>query len=148
MTRVVVKLVALATGAMLATSAFAQNAKDVLGPTVFVPIDNEPAPKLIVDPPLPGPLAGGMVIVQYRVENFHIVPVFGANALKVSPRVGHLHVTVDELPWHWADASDDKTIVVVGLPAGQHKLGIELAAPDHHVITGQTLTFTVPAPAK
>ena len=52
---------------------------------------HEPSPKLIVDPPLPGALAQGVVWIQYRVENVHIAPVFGTGALNVSPRVGHLH---------------------------------------------------------
>jgi hypothetical protein len=30
--------------------------------------------------------------------------VFGAGALQASPRIGHLHVIVDDLPWWWADA--------------------------------------------
>jgi Family of unknown function (DUF6130) len=38
-------------------------------------------------------------------RELHIAPVFGAGALAVSPRVGHVHVTVDDAPWHWADAS-------------------------------------------
>ena len=40
-------------------------------------IENEPAPRLIADPPLPEQLARGVVEIQYRVENLHIVPVFG-----------------------------------------------------------------------
>jgi hypothetical protein len=48
--------------------------------------ENEPSPKLIVDPPLPEGLPLGVFGAQYRVENLHIVPVFGAGALKVSPR--------------------------------------------------------------
>jgi Family of unknown function (DUF6130) len=91
-----------------------------------------------------GPLAHGAVLIPYRVENLRILPVLGASALSVSPRVGHLHVTVDDLPWHWGDFSDSNTIVVVGLPPGQHKVLIELADPS----TGQTVTFTVPASAK
>ena len=75
--------------------------------------------KLVVDPPLMGPLAHGAVLIPYRVENLRILPVLGASALNVSPRVGHLHVTVDDLPWHWGDFSDSNTIVVVGLPPGQ-----------------------------
>ena len=31
---------------------------------------------------------------------------------------------------------------------GQHKVLIELADPDHQIFTGQTVTFTVPGPAK
>ncbi len=95
-----------------------------------------------------GPLAHGAVLIPYRVENLRILPVLGASALNVSPRVGHLHVTVDDLPWHWGDFSDSSTIVVVGLPPGQHKVLIELADPVHNIFTGQTVTFTVPAPAK
>jgi hypothetical protein len=39
---------------------------------------------------------------------------------------------------------------VVGLPPGQHKVLIELVNAEHHVFTGQgqTVTFTVPGPAK
>ena len=133
---------------MLATSAFAQSAGDARAPTPFLPIQNEPAPKLFVDPPLAEPLADrGAVIIPYRTENFRILPVFGAGARDVSPRAGHLHVTVDDLPWHWADAGDNHTVVVVGLPPGQHKVLIELATPEHQVLAGQAVTFTVPRTA-
>jgi hypothetical protein len=100
---------AVAAGTVLATNAFAQSAREISGASPFVAIDNEPAPRLIVDPPLPDQLARGLVEIQYRVENVHIVPVFGAGALNVSPRVGHLHVTIDDLPWHWTDPSGVNT---------------------------------------
>jgi len=83
---------------VLTTGAFAQSAKAVRGADPYVSIENEPAPKLIVDPPAPEALAMGAVHLQYRAENVHIVPVFGAGALNASPRVGHLHITVDDLP--------------------------------------------------
>lgn len=136
----------LAAGIMLAMSAFAQSAKDVRGGSPYVAIENEPAPKLIVDPPLPDQLARGLVQIQYRAENVHIVPVFGVGALNISPRVGHLHITVDDLPWHWADASDSNTVDLVGLPSGEHKVLIELVDTAHHVFPGQakTVMFTVP----
>ena len=150
MTTLIKTLAAVAAGTVLATSAFAQSAREVRGPSPYAAIENEPAPKLIVDPPLPDLLARGVVQIQYRVENVRIVPVFGAGARNVSPRVGHLHITVDDLPWHWADTSDNNTIDVVGLPPGQRKVLIELVNPEHHVFTGQgqTVTFTVPGPAK
>ncbi len=144
MTTLIQALAAAAIGTMLASSASAQSAKDILGPTPFEPVASEPAPKLIVDPPLAEPLSRGAVVLQYRTENFHIAPVFGPGARDVSPRVGHLHVSVDDLPWHWADAGNTNTIVVVGLPPGHHKILIDLAGPDHHVYTGQTVSFTVP----
>lgn len=122
------------------------SARDIRGASPYVAINNEPAPKLIVDPPLPEGLPLGIFWAQYRVENLHIVPVFGKGARQVSPRVGHLHITVDDLPWWWADASDSNTIDIAGLPPGQHKVKIELVDPNHNVFPGQvaTLTFTVP----
>ena len=137
-------------GTMLATSAFAQSARETRGPTPYFAVENEPAPKLIVDPALPSPLALGVVQIQYRVENVRIVPVFGEAALKISPRVGHLHITVDDLPWGWADASDLNTIDMAGVPPGQHKVKIELVDANHNVFPGQaaTVTFTVPAQTK
>src|ERR1700754_1370965 len=99
-------LAALVAGILLAMGAFAQSAKDVRGGSPYLTIEKESAPKLIVDPPLPEGLALGVFWAQYRVENLRIVPVFGAGALQASPRVGHLHVTVDDLSWWWADASD------------------------------------------
>jgi hypothetical protein len=83
----------------------------------LIAIENEPPAKLIVDPPLPEPLAAGKVFIQYRTENLRVVPVFGKGALSVSPRIGHIHITVDDLPWHFVDASGE-TIILVGLPPG------------------------------
>jgi hypothetical protein len=139
-------LIAAAAGTVLATNAFAQSAREVRGALPYVAVENEPAPKLIVDPPLPEGLAQGVFWAQYRVENVRIVQVFGAGARQVSPRVGHLHITVDDLPWWWADASDNNTVDIAGLPAGQHKVKIELVDPNHNVFPGQatTLTFIIP----
>jgi len=139
-------LAAAAAGTLLASGAFAQSAKEVRGGSPYVEIKNEPAPKLIVDPPLREGLALGIVWIQYRVENLRIVPVFGEGATKVSPRVGHLHITVDDLPWWWADASDNNTIDIAGLPVGQHTVRIELVNANHQIFPGQTkiVTFTLP----
>ena len=140
-------LAAAVAGTMLATSAFAQSARDIRGASPYVAIENEPAPRLIVDPPLPEGLPLGVFWAQYRVENLRILPVFGTGALQASPRIGHLHVTVDDVPWWWADASDNNTIDIAGLPPGKHQVKVELVDPNHNVIPGQvrTLKFTVPA---
>jgi hypothetical protein len=145
MTMLIKTLATAVAAAVLATGALAQSAGDAGNPPVFFSIKNEPAPKLIVDAPLPGPLARGAVLIPYRTENFRILPLFGEAASQVSPRVGHLHVTVDDAPWRWADTGGGtNTIVVVGLPPGQHKVKLELASPEHEIFTGQTVTFTVP----
>jgi Family of unknown function (DUF6130) len=141
-------LAAIAGSLLFATAALAQSATEVRIPSPLAGIANEPAPKLIVAPPLPGPLARGAVLIPFRVENLRILPVLGTAARNVSPRVGHVHVTVDDLPWRWAHFDDTNTVVVNGLPPGPHKVLIELADPEHNVITGQTVTFTVPPPAK
>jgi hypothetical protein len=136
---------AVATGILLATIAFAQSAREVHEASPYVSIKDEPPPKLIVDPPLPNLLDQGVVWIQYRVENVRIVPVFGASALNVAPRIGHLHIHFDDLPWLWADASGINTIDLAGVPAGQHKVLIELVDANHHAFPGQakTVTFTV-----
>ena len=143
-------LAAVAAGTVLATNAFAQSTREVREVSPYVAIENEAPPKLIVDPtPLAAGLAHGIVWIQYRVENVHIVPVFGAAALNVSPRIGHLHVHIDDLPWGWVEANNVNTISVAGLPPGQHKMLVELVDAQHHVFAGctecrQTVTFTVP----
>ena len=146
MTTLITTLAVVAIGTVLATSALAQSAKDIRGPSPYVAVKNEPAPKLIVDPPLPEGLAQGVFWAQYRVENLRIVPVFGTGARQVSPRIGHLHVIVDDLPWWWADAGDNNTVDIANLPPGQHKVTIQLVDADHTVFPGQvkTLTFTIP----
>jgi len=141
-------LAAMAAGALFAATAFAQSvlaqsARDIRGPSPLVAIENEPPAKLIVDPPLAEQLAQGLVFIQYRTENLRVVPVFGKGALDVSPRIGHLHITVDDAPWHFVDASGE-TVIVVGLKPGAHKVLFELADPTHRVITSETVSFTLP----
>ena len=121
------------------------SAKDVRGATPYIELKNEPAPKLIVDPPLPDLLDQGVVWIQWRAENVHILPVFGKGALNASPRIGHLHIHVDDLPWWWADPSNVTTIDLAGMPPGPHKILIELVNANHEVFPGQskTVTFTV-----
>lgn len=140
-------LAAAAAAAVFATNAFGQSAREIRGASPYVAVENEPAPKLIVDPPLPEGLAQGVFWAQYRVESLRIAQVFGPGALNVSPRVGHLHFTVDDRPWWWADASDNNTIDIAGLPAGQHKVKIVLVDANHGPFPGQvvTLNFTVPS---
>ncbi|QLE59365.1 hypothetical protein FD725_13095 [Nostoc sp. TCL26-01] len=119
------------------------SARDIIGASPLIAIANEAPPKLIVDPPLPEPLAQGRVFIQYRTENLRVLPVFGKDALEVSPHIGHIHITVDDAPWHFVDASGE-TIILVGLEPGTHKVLIELADPTHKVITSETVTFAVP----
>lgn len=121
------------------------SARDVRGPSPLVAVEDEPPAKLIVDVPLPQPLAQGRVFIQYAVKNLRVMPVFGQGALNVSPRIGHIHVTVDETRWHFIDASGE-TLVIVGLAPGPHKVLIQLADPVHRVIASEVVDFIVPNP--
>ena len=132
----------------LAPSVSAQPLKGDQKAIPFVTIDDEPPAELHVDQPVPGALARGAVIIPYHTKHFRILPVFGSTALAVSPRAGHLHVSVDGLPWRWADAGDNGAVVVNGLPAGPHKVLIELATPVHGVLTGKEVQFVVPVVAR
>ena len=129
----------------IATGASAQTAWQG-GATPYIEIKDEPAPKLIVDAPLAEGLPPGLVWIQYRVENVRIGPVLGKGALQTSPRVGHLHITVDDLPWLWADTSNSNTIDIFGLPPGPHKVTIDLVDANHNLFPGQrkVVSFTMP----
>jgi hypothetical protein len=131
----------------LATAASAQSPNGEREASQFVPIANEPPAELAVDPPLAVPLARGAAIIPYRTRHFRILPIFGAAALDVTPRAGHLHVSVDDLPWRWADAGGNGAVVVNGLPTGPHRILIKLALPDHRVIAAQSVAFVIPATA-
>jgi hypothetical protein len=128
---------------MMGASASAQTASDTWPAAPVVPLQNEPPAKLIVNQALAGPLAEGRVVIQYRAENLHFVPVFGPAALAVSPRIGHIHVSLDDLPWVWMMASGEP-VTLNGLPPGPHKITIHLETANHQQLDEGFVTFTVP----
>ncbi|WP_395406885.1 DUF6130 family protein [Pseudoduganella sp. UC29_106] len=113
------------------------------GAPALLPLESEPAPKLLAYPPIPDALARGVVIIQFRTENVRLMPVFGAKATEVTPRLGHLHVTVDNWQGTWAHTSNDP-IILVGLPPGPHKILLEIAETNHKILAAETVSFTVP----
>jgi hypothetical protein len=129
--------------ALCASGAFAQTAREIRGPAGVVPLASEPPAKIIIDPPLADSLAHGRVVIQYRTENLRIVQVFGPTALDVSPRIGHVHVTVDDAPWRWADASGEP-LIVNGLRSGPHKILIELVNANHQTLDQGVVNFVIP----
>jgi hypothetical protein len=126
-------------GLLLAANAWSQDASSLV-----VPRENEPAPKLLVEQPLPGPLANGVAYIPYKVENLRILPIGGPASRDVSPRVGHLHISVDDLPWQWADYGQSDTIILINLPKGEHKVRIQAVDTEGGVLTSQTVTFKAP----
>jgi Family of unknown function (DUF6130) len=104
----------IALGGILVTQSATQSAKDIRGSSPLITIENEPPARLIVDPPIPESLAAGRVFIQYRTENLRVTPVFGKGALQVSPRIGHIHITVDDsgllcrTRWRHATPDEDR----------------------------------------
>jgi hypothetical protein len=125
------------------TAVCGQGVADSDSRPAILPLESETAPKLIAYPPLAEPLARGVVIIQYRAEHTRIMPVFGKAAVDVSPRLGHLHVTVDDWKGTWAHTSEDP-IILVGLTPGTHRVRLEVADPTHKILTSTTVTFIVP----
>jgi hypothetical protein len=128
---------------LVAASAAAQTAREVRGAAAVEPLQNEPPAKIVIDPPLAESLSHGRVVIQYRAENLHIVPAFGPAALAVSPRIGHIHVTVDDASWVWADASGEP-VILNGLPPGPHKVRIQLETANHQLLDQGIAQFAVP----
>ena len=140
-----VTLVCLAAVAFCTTTALAQKPTDSCGPTKVIPLTGEEPPaKIFIDPPLEEPLASrGVVVIHYCAQNLRLVPVFGPNALAVSPRVGHVHVRLDDAPWVWMEGSD-KPIILGSLPPGPHKVRLELMDANHRKLDEGTVSFVVP----
>ncbi|MGO9236251.1 MAG: DUF6130 family protein [Methylocella sp.] len=142
MTTVLMSLAAMAT-AMSVSGVVAQTVREIRGPAGVIPLAGEPPAKTIIDPPLPDALARGLVVIQYRTENLRTAQVFGRAALDVSPRIGHIHVTLDDAPWRWADASGEP-LILQSLPPGPHKVLIQLADPTHRVIDQGVVELVIP----
>jgi hypothetical protein len=52
-------------------------------------------------------------------------------------------VTVDDARWRWAHTSGGP-LILAGLPAGPHKILIEIVNAEHKPIVNDTVTFEVP----
>jgi hypothetical protein len=118
-------------------------AREFVGQAPIQPLADEPPAKLIVDPPLPDALKIGRVVIQYYAQNVHIRPVYGEVALAVSPRLGHIHVFLDDATWRWLDASGEP-LTINGLSPGPHKVRILLVNANHQPLDEGTVEFTVP----
>ena len=109
----------------------------------MVPIRTEPPAKLVIEAPVPEALALGVAVIQYRSNNLRVVPVFGAAALSISPRVGHVHVRLDDASWVWAHASGDP-VMLFGLAPGPHTVRLQLMTANHQQLDEGSVRFEVP----
>jgi hypothetical protein len=130
-------------GLLAAGYGFARPSAEAQDPVPITAQKAEPPAKFFVDPPRPEALARGVAIIDFRTENLQIVPVFGPAAAAVSPRLGHLHVTVDNTVWHWGHTSRDP-VIVAPLPPGRHQVLLELSDADHQILAKEVVKFEVP----
>lgn len=128
---------------LFVASATAQTAREAREAGAVEPLQNEPPAKIVIDPPLSEPLSHGRVVIQYRADDLHIVPVSGPATLAVPPRIGQIHANVDDAPWVWADASGEP-VILNGLEPGPHKILIQLESANHHMLDQGADNFTVP----
>ncbi|GLY70212.1 DUF6130 family protein [Amycolatopsis taiwanensis] len=101
-----------------------------------------PPPVLVVDQPLPEQLATGLVGSATARRTCDRVGLRAERARRVTAD-RHIHVTVDDAPWHWADGSGEP-LIIQGLPAGPHRVWIRLADPTHKILDSKTVDFVVP----
>jgi hypothetical protein len=128
---------------VVAASVVAQTGADAHGPAAAAPPPKEPPAKIMIDSPLAERLARGEAVVHYRSENLLIAPLFGRSALSLSPRVGHVHVNVDDVPWVWAHTSREP-VIVVGLSPGPHKVRLQLMTATHQWLDEAAVNFNLP----
>lgn len=108
---------------------------------------NQLTPKLTLAAPDPDILKGGFVYLPFRVENMTLLPMYaeinGEEVLKLKPKIGHLHIGVDDTAWQWIHALNDPVYFGPLLP-GPHKVRVEIVDAAHGVIDVQTVHFIVP----
>jgi Family of unknown function (DUF6130) len=68
------------------------------------------------------------------------VGLIGAAAVLCAP-------TAMAQTWHWADASGEP-LIIKGLPAGPHKVLIELVNANHQTLDKGVVTFVIPERAQ
>ena len=112
--------------------------------STVVPIENEPAPRLTVEPPLPGPLSQRRRLhpLQGGEPAHPAAGRFGRTQRVPACRPSAYHGRQPALAW--ADYGQSNTIILIGMPRGRHKLLIELVDAEGNVFTAQTVTFDSP----
>lgn len=132
---------------VVVASVMAQTGTDAHAAATGAPPPNEPPARIIIESPVAEGLARGAAVVHYRSENLRTAPLFSPDALSLSPRVGHVHVNVDDAPWVWAHTSPEP-VIVVGLSPGPHKIRLQLMTADHQWLDEGAVSFTLPETRK
>ena len=121
-----------------------QTAREVRGSAAVIPLAGEPPRRSSLTPLCRMRSPGGWSSFSTGPKICASSQYSGPGALDVSPRIGHLHLTVDGGPWHWVDASGEP-LIIQSLAPGPHRVLIELADPTHRVIDQAVVNLVIPA---
>ncbi|MGY2374018.1 DUF6130 family protein [Pseudomonas sp. SDO524_S393] len=127
--------------------AYAAEHAHAAAPTVATQAGSEAIPRLTLLPVRADVLKDGYVYLPFHVDNMTLLPLYteihGEAATSLKPKIGHLHVMVDNNGWNWIHALNDP-IYFGPLKPGAHQVRIELVDAAHTVIEVQTATVVVP----
>ena len=113
-----------------------------------------PKPRVFFIEPQDGATVKSPVHLKFGIENYELSPVPQGTVETARPGMGHHHVGVDQdcLPAgttivkgtpSWVHFGDGKTEIDMQLPAGKHKLTLELGDDLHRTMEGMCTTITV-----
>jgi Domain of unknown function (DUF4399)/Family of unknown function (DUF6130) len=115
---------------------------------------SEPAgPRVFFIQPQDGATVKSPVTLEFGIENYQIAAVPAGTVTESRPNLGHHHVGVDTdcLPPNtvipraapWVHFGDGKNVIDMQLPAGQHRLTLQLGDDLHQTQEGLCSTITV-----
>jgi hypothetical protein len=110
-------------------------------------------PRVFFVQPQDGATVKSPVMLEFGAENFQIAAVPAGTVTETRPNLGHHHVGVDTdcLPVGtvipraapWVHFGDGKNVIDMQLPAGQHRLTLQIGDDLHRTIEGLCSTITV-----
>ena len=110
-------------------------------------------PRVFFVQPQDGATVKSPVMLEFGAEDFQIAAVPQGEVKETRPNLGHHHVGVDAdcLPpgtaipraAPWVHFGDGKNVIDMQLPAGQHRLTLQIGDDLHRTIEGLCATISV-----
>lgn len=110
-------------------------------------------PRVFFVQPQDGATVQSPVTLEFGAEDFQIAAVPQGEVKETRPNLGHHHVAVDAdcLPpgtaipraAPWVHFGDGKNVIDMQLPAGQHRLTLQIGDDLHRTIEGLCATISV-----
>lgn len=111
------------------------------------PADVQLAPRLTLQEPDADILKDGYVYLPFTVENVTLLPMYpeinGTEVTQLTPRIGHLHVGVDDNAWVWIQTTP-APIYLGPLTPEPHKIRVDLVDAAHNPLVSRVASFVVP----